>query len=109
MPGPRWSPRNGDGAPTSTTAVWVAVLSSGPVHGYAIVGAPGERSKGAFDVAEGSIYPALHQLEAAGIVSSSWQQVQRRRCRVYQLTPLGCDELLARHEGWRGFSAGDRG
>jgi len=43
------------------------------VHGYAIVEEMCTRSDGEFDLAEGTIYPALHRLEAAGLLSSSWR------------------------------------
>ena len=84
----------------------LAVLSRGPEHGYAVVTALRERSRGVFDVAEGSVYPALHHLEELQFVTSSWQMVDRRRRRVYSLTALGYEELAARQARWIAFTAG---
>jgi len=43
---------------------------TGPVHGYAIMTALREQSTGTFDLPEGTVYPVLHALEAAGLVTS---------------------------------------
>jgi transcriptional regulator len=84
----------------------LAVLRDGPAHGYAIISALRERSDGAFDLAEGTIYPALHQLEAAGHVTSRWDDTGARRRRVYSLTARGRRELAAERERWHGFARG---
>jgi len=62
-----------------------------------------ERSGGAFDFPEGTIYPALHRLEAAGLVSSRWAGSGRRR-RVYSLTRRGRSALARRSQEWRAFA-----
>ena len=48
----------------------LSVLSSGPAHGYVIISALRDRSGGTFDLPEGTIYPALHRLEDAGLRSA---------------------------------------
>jgi PadR family transcriptional regulator PadR len=83
----------------------LAVLSSGPAHGYAVVTALRERSGGSFDLPEGSVYPALHQFEEQGLVVSRWEDAGGRRRRVYQLTSAGLDQLIERQRSWRTFSA----
>ena len=50
----------------------LSVLAGRPAHGYAIISALRERSEGTFDLPEGTIYPALHRLEDAKLLSSSW-------------------------------------
>ena len=50
----------------------LSVLSAGPAHGYAIIAALRDRSDGTFDLPEGTIYPALHRLEDARLLASSW-------------------------------------
>ena len=57
----------------------LSVLSAGPAHGYAIISALRERSGGTFDLPEGTIYPALHRLEEASLLASSWAQAEGRR------------------------------
>jgi DNA-binding PadR family transcriptional regulator len=64
--------------------------AAGPAHGYAIIEAIKRKSGQAFDLPEGTIYPALHRLEQAGLLSSSWTTAESgRKRRVYALTRPG--------------------
>ena len=83
----------------------MGVLRSGPAHGYAIIAALRERSDGEFDLAEGTIYPALHRLERAGLIESSSEVAQGRRRRTYALTPRGRKEFATQRREWQGFVA----
>ena len=82
----------------------LAILSEGPAHGYAIIEALRARSAGVFDLPEGTIYPALHRLEAQGLLRSSWTEDSGRRKRIYELTPKGQQALASRQEEWLKFS-----
>src|SRR6185437_4435665 len=73
----------------------LSILAAGPAHGYAIISALRERSEGTFDLPEGTIYPALHRLEEAGLLASTWSQAEGRRRRVYGLTDEGAAALAA--------------
>jgi DNA-binding PadR family transcriptional regulator len=84
----------------------LSVLSAGPAHGYAVISALRERSEGTFDLPEGTIYPALHRLEEAGLLASSWAQAESRRRRVYGLTDAGAAALAAQRAEWRKFARG---
>jgi PadR family transcriptional regulator len=84
----------------------LSVLSAGPAHGYAVISALRERSEGTFDLPEGTIYPALHRLEGAGLLASSWAEVDGRRRRVYGLTDDGAAALAAQRTEWRQFARG---
>src|SRR5215470_12053817 len=86
----------------------LAVLAGGPAHGYAIIEALRGRSDGAFDLPEGTIYPALHRLEAAGLLVSSSQQVAGRTRRVYELTAPGQLALARRQHEWQALARGVR-
>jgi PadR family transcriptional regulator, regulatory protein PadR len=82
----------------------LAALQPQPAHGYAIAERLRGRSGGMFDLPEGTLYPALHRLEDARLLTSRWSEVNGRRRRVYQLTQRG-HRALARHHGeWREFS-----
>jgi DNA-binding PadR family transcriptional regulator len=81
----------------------MGVLRHGAAHGYAIIASLRERSDGEFDLAEGTIYPALHRLEAAGLVESSVELAQGRRRRTYALTPRGRKEFATQRRAWQGF------
>jgi PadR family transcriptional regulator PadR len=84
----------------------LAVLEPRPAHGYAIIEALRRRSDGAFDLPEGTIYPALHRLERAGLLSSRWEGETKRRRRVYELTAQGRAALAAQQHDWERFSQG---
>jgi len=81
----------------------LAVLAAGPLHGYAIIEQLKRRSGGELALPEGTVYPALHRLEAAGFLSSAWS-VDGRKRRVYQLTRRGRRELGVRREEWQRFA-----
>jgi PadR family transcriptional regulator PadR len=83
----------------------MGVLRGGPAHGYAIIATLRERSQGEFDLAEGTIYPALHRLERAGLIASSVEVTQGRRRRNYTLTDRGRKEFAAQRQQWQGFVA----
>ena len=84
-------------------ALILAVLSAGPLHGYAVIEALKHRSGGRLALPEGTVYPALHRLERAGLLASEWSETGRRR-RVYRLTSRGERELGVRRERWRDFA-----
>jgi len=82
----------------------LAVLAAGPGHGYSIIVRLRDRSAGAFDLPEGIVYPALHRLDTAGLLDSSWEVVAGRRRRLYRLTAEGQESLAAQASEWRSFS-----
>jgi PadR family transcriptional regulator len=85
----------------------LAVLAdAGPAHGYAVIAALRERSRGVFDLPEGTVYPALHRMERAGLVVSRWEPATPRRRRVYELTSDGQLARMAKQREWRGFIDG---
>ncbi len=81
------------------------VLSAGPAHGYAVITSLRQRSDGMFDLPEGTVYPALHRLEAAGLLASDWARVDGRRRRVYRLTAAGRAATLSERREWRSLVA----
>jgi PadR family transcriptional regulator, regulatory protein PadR len=76
----------------------LAVLERGPLHGYAVIDAVRTGSGDRFDLPTGTIYPALHRLERAGLVKSTWAVVSGRRRRSY---PLAHERSV-----WREFATG---
>ena len=84
-------------------ALVLAVLADEPLHGYAVIEALRRRSDGAFELAEGTLYPVLHRLEADGLLASSWSEAAGRRRRVYRLTRNGRRALARRREEWSNF------
>ncbi len=86
-------------------ALILSVLEAAPLHGYAIIAELKRRSGGELTLPEGTVYPALHRLEHAGLLSSTWAQANGRRRRVYSLTRRGGSELHTRREQWSRFAA----
>ena len=82
----------------------LATVAEEPAHGYAILQRLKDRSSGAFDLAEGTIYPALHRLERDGLLSSAWSTGSGRRRRVYNLTRAGTSALEVRRREWKRFA-----
>jgi PadR family transcriptional regulator, regulatory protein PadR len=84
----------------------LSVLAAGPAHGYAIITALRARSEDIFDLPEGTVYPALHRLENAGLLASSWVDADGRKRRVYALTSKGVTALAAERTEWKRFAGG---
>ena len=84
----------------------LAVLEHGPLHGYAIARAVEEWSADALLLREGTLYPALRQLEEQGVIQSAWEvQEPGPARRVYSLTEPGRTEFARRVEAWESYSA----
>jgi PadR family transcriptional regulator PadR len=83
----------------------LAALSVGPAHGYAVIQEIRRKTRQAFDLPEGTIYPALHRLEQAGLLASRWVTAETgRRRRVYSLTRSGRRALAERRVVWEHFA-----
>jgi PadR family transcriptional regulator PadR len=76
---------------------------AGGSHGYAVITALREHGSGQFDLAEGSVYPALHRLEARGLLDSTWEPINGRRRRIYSITDAGAAALHAQQRDWRSW------
>jgi len=86
----------------------LATVAARPGHGYEILAELRRRSDGAFALAEGTVYPALHRLEAAGMLTSRWSVVDGRRRRVYSLTGSGRRSLATQQKELDQFVVGVR-
>jgi PadR family transcriptional regulator PadR len=90
-------------------AMVLGALREGPTHGYGLIVRLRELSRGAFDLKEGTVYPALHRLESDGKLESNWSIESGRKRRVYALTPAGELALSSEREAWRTFARGMSG
>src|SRR3954462_5774087 len=80
-------------------------LAVGPNHGWGIQPRIQEGSREALRVSQGSLYPALHRLEAAALLASEMTAFENsRRARMYTLPAAGRRRLSAETDGWRVFS-----
>src|SRR5688500_17861296 len=80
-------------------------LLAGPAHGHAIAKHIQRTSEDLLQVETGSLYPALHRLEAKGWVAPSWELSDKgKRARFYRLTALGRRQFAAEQSKWNAFS-----
>jgi len=76
-------------------------VSLGPLHGYGVLVRIQQITKGALQVPQGSLYPALYRLEHQGKISSQWGQSENnRKAKFYQLTTAGRKNLRKESESW---------
>ena len=81
-------------------------LSWGPMHGYGIARWIEQITDDELLVEEGSLYPALHRLQARGLVSSEWAiSDTNRRVKSYTITEQGRQQLRAEMSRWERFSS----
>src|ERR1700689_44731 len=80
-------------------------LLAGPTHGHAVAKHIQRTSEELLQVETGSLYPALHRLEAKGWIAASWELSDKgKRAKYYRLTPSGRKQLAAEHSKWQAFS-----
>jgi PadR family transcriptional regulator, regulatory protein PadR len=80
-------------------------LRAGPAHGHAIAKYIQRTSEELLQVETGSLYPALHRIEAKGWIAASWELSDKgKRAKYYRLTADGRKHLAAEHSKWAAFS-----
>lgn len=76
-------------------------LSLGEMHGLGISRRLEQVTRGTFQVKPGSLFPALHRMEDAGWLESSWGESEnRRRAKFYRLSRAGRQQLKSETEEW---------
>src|SRR6202050_3390542 len=80
-------------------------LMAGPSHGHAIAKHIQRTSEDLLQVETGSLYPALHRLEAKRWIGASWELSDKgKRARYYRLTALGRKQLASEQSKWQAFA-----
>ena len=80
-------------------------LLPGPSHGHAIAKHIQRTSEELLQVETGSLYPALHRLEAKGWIAASWELSDKgKRARYYRLTAAGKRQLASEQSKWQALS-----
>ena len=80
-------------------------LLTEPKHGHAIARHIQRTSEDLLQVETGSLYPALHRLEAKGWIAASWELSDKgKRARYYRLTASGRKQLAAEQSKWDMFA-----
>ncbi|HTQ56128.1 MAG TPA: PadR family transcriptional regulator [Bryobacteraceae bacterium] len=76
-------------------------LQWGPQHGHGVGQTIRHSSADLLKIERGSLYPALHRLEAQGLIASQWKASEmNRRAKYYRLTAAGKKRLLAERSKW---------
>ena len=76
-------------------------LTLGDMHGLGIARRIEQITKGTFLVKPGSLFPALHRMEEAGWLTSSWgESANNRRAKYYRLTKSGRQQLKTETDEW---------
>jgi transcriptional regulator len=77
-------------------------LQWGPQHGHGIGQAIRQSSADLLKIERGSLYPALHRLEARGLISAEWKSSElNRRAKYYRLTAAGKEQLATEQSKWK--------
>jgi transcriptional regulator len=80
-------------------------LLGAPKHGHAIAKHIQRTSEELLQVETGSLYPALHRMEAKGLIAASWELSDKgKRARYYRLTPRGKKQLAEEQSKWETFA-----
>ena len=81
-------------------------LAAGAMHGWGIAQRIQQLSDEVLRVNQGSLYPALHRLEAEGWIAAEWGASENnRKAKYYRLTRTGQRHLEAETENWRRLAA----
>lgn len=84
----------------------LGLLERGPLYGYQIAKEVRARSEGVLELKEGTLYPALHRLEQAGLVEGYWEpRPDGADRRYYRLTPQGVTAAQEHRAAWQRFTA----
>ena len=77
-------------------------LQWGPEHGHGVGQAIRRSSADLLQIERGSLYPALHRLEAQGLITAEWKASDlNRRAKYYRLTAAGRKALVAEQSKWK--------
>jgi transcriptional regulator len=99
---------NGDALRGHLEALVLSALRRGHAHGFEILRRLEEAGSGALKLKEGSLYPALYRLEAAGMIKGEWEDsdTARRgpRRRIYRITAKGRRRLEAARGEFQQFA-----
>ncbi len=88
----------------SIDSLLLCLIAPQPMYGYQIIKELGRRSEGYFKLKEGTLYPALHRLERAGLILGKWQTLPNgRQRRYYYITDKGHRVLITKRSQWQDF------
>lgn len=90
----------------TVTVLILSFLAERPMYGYEMLQQAERRSARAFQLKEGTLYPALRQMERAGLVKAAWRESDAGRARkYYSLTPKGRRRAESKRRQWSAISS----
>lgn len=91
----------------NTDLLILSLLSQRDMYGYELIKELDRRSDGVFSIGQGTLYPALHRLERAGLVRGRWRRATKTQQprRYYSTTPKGVAWLGDHSTAWQRFAA----
>jgi len=88
----------------SIDSLLLCLISRQPMYGYQILKELETKTEGYFKLKEGTLYPALHRLERAGLILGKWQMLPKgRHRRYYHITDKGYQMLVIKRNQWQDF------
>ncbi len=88
----------------SSESLLLCLIGQQPMYGYQIIKELARKSQGYFKFKEGTLYPALHRLEKAGLIVGKWQMLPSgRQRRYYYITDKGNRLLAVKRSQWQDF------
>jgi transcriptional regulator len=79
-------------------------LSWDAMHGYNILDWLRRATQGELRLEDAALYPALHRMEARGLITSAWGLSENnRRAKFYRLTAAGRRALQAEAASWQRY------
>ena len=86
------------------SSLLLCLIEQQPMYGYQLIKELESRSQGYFKFKEGTLYPALHRLEKAGLISGQWQVLPSGRPRrYYNITTRGETRTATERVQWQDF------
>ena len=88
----------------SSNSLLLCLMGQQPMYGYQVIKELDRRSQGYFKFKEGTLYPALHRLEKAGLITGKWHTLPNgRQRRYYHITNKGLSKLAVERIQWQDF------
>ncbi len=87
-------------------SIILKLVAERAMYGYEIIKVINERTQGAFEWKEGTLYPCLHRLAGAGYIASEWHEAESgRKRKYYTITRNGSALLKEKVTEWAAFSS----
>jgi transcriptional regulator len=92
--------------PGTLDVLILKAVSLGPLHGYGVLLRIEQITRGALQVEQGALYPALYRLEHQGLLDTEWgTSDNNRRAKFYTLTATGKRRLRQEMDSWNRLAA----